>query len=112
MELNNYLRPSYAKHQQHVYLDRMKEELFDIYQTILGHQLYDLHRGDRLSLPVDPEGLVGDYSMENRLYQIFEFMDGMPVAEKLVSMMKKAGWKMSYYYEDGLMMISVGESED
>lgn len=113
MELNSYLRPGYAKQQQHVYLDRIKEELFDIYQTILGHQLYEEHSDDQLSLPVDPEGLNGDYSsMERRLYSIFEHIDGTPVAEKLIGMMKKAGWKIHYYYEDGLMMINVEESED
>lgn len=32
MELNNYLRPGYAKRQQRIYLDRLNEELFDIYQ--------------------------------------------------------------------------------
>ena len=113
MELNNYLRPSYAKRQQRIYLDRLNEELFDIYQTILGHQLYDQHYDACLSLPVGLEGLNGDYSpMEDRLYQVFEHADGTVVAEKLIGMMKKAGWKMSYYFEDGLMMINVEENED
>lgn len=113
MELNNYLRPGYAKRQQRIYLDRLNEELFDIYQTILGNQLYDQHCDACLSLPVDPEGLNGDYSpMDDRLYQVFEHADGTAVAEKLIGMMRKAGWKMSYYFENGLMMINLEENED
>lgn len=111
MELSDYLRPHYAKRQQKKYLNRLKEELFSIYSTNLGHQLYDQHESSQLSLPVDPEGLgCDDYLMEDRLYQIFEQIDGTAVAKKLVALMNKAGWKLNYYCEDGRLMIEAKKS--
>lgn len=113
MELSSYLRPSYAKYQQRIYSDRMKEELFTIYQTILEHQLYDQHNTECLTLPIDSEGLNGEYSpMEDYIYQIFEFVDGTLVAKKLVNMMKMAGWKISHYIEDGTMIIETEEMDN
>jgi hypothetical protein len=108
MELSNYLRPDYVKRQQREYTDRLEEELFDLYKTNLGHQMVDQHKLPQMSLPVGREGLgCDDYIGEDRMAQIFEKIDSVPVADKLLQMMDKAGWHLTGYVEDGQMYITV-----
>lgn len=108
MELSNYLRPGYINQQQREYTNRLKEELFNLYENNLGHQMIDHHDLPQLTLPINYEGLgCEDYIGEQRMAQIFEKIDGNPIANKLLELMQNAGWHLSSYCEDGILYITV-----
>ncbi len=48
--------------------------------------------------------------MEPELYHLFNLgIDGRKIAEKLIRLMRRNGWKLNYYCEDGQMFIDVEE---
>lgn len=109
MELKNYLRRSYVAKRMHGDQKMMEDQLADVMQINLAHQLHDLGDFSQIFLPIDMEALgCDDFVMEPTLYKLFEAgIDGHKVAKELVKAMKHNGWKLDYYCEDGRMIIDV-----
>lgn len=111
MELKNYLRREYVAKRQQGDKAMMEDQLFDLMQVNLAHQLHDKGQYNRLYLPIDVEALgCDDFEEESAFYQLFTAgIDGRKIAEKLIRIMQRQGWVLSYYYEDGQMIIDVEE---
>lgn len=111
MELKNYLRHDYVAKRRYSDTAMMEDQLFDIMQINLAHQLHDKGNYNRLYLPIDMEALgCDDFVMEPELYHLFQAgVDGEKIAEKLIRIMKRNGWQLAYYCEDGQMFIDVEE---
>lgn len=116
MELNNLLRPEAVAKQNEVDINRIEDQLFNVYQANLLHQIYDEHEADGLRLPVDQEGMAhGSWVYEDELqeliYRATRYDEDKPeiIATKLVHLLTQAGWEFTKcYVEDGelLMLMS------
>lgn len=111
MELKNYLRHECVAKRRRGDKSIMEDQLFDIMQINLAHQLHDKVQYSRLYLPIDMEALgCDDFVMEPELYHLFQIgIDGKQIGEKLIRIMRRNGWKLNYYCEDGQMFIDVEE---
>lgn len=72
MELKNYLRHEYVAKRRQGDQKMFEDQLFDIMQVNLAHQLHDKGHYNRLYLPIDMEALgCDDFVMEPELYHLF-----------------------------------------
>ena len=96
MELKNYLRHEYVAKRRQGDQKMLEDQL-----------LHDKGHYNRLYLPIDMEALgCDDFVMEPELYHLFNLgIDGRKIAEKLIHLMRRNGWELNYYCEDGQMFI-------
>ena len=113
MELNNLLRPEAVAKQNEVDINRIEDQLFNVYQANLLHQIYDEHEADELRLPVSQEGMghgswIYEDELQELIYRATRYDEEKPeiIATKLVHLLTKAGWEFAKcYVEDGALLM-------
>lgn len=115
MELNNLLRPDEVAKQDQVNINRIEDQLFNVYQVNLLHQIYDEHETEELCLPLDYEGLahsmwVYEDELQELIYRATKYDPDKPaiIATKLKQLLTRAGWQfIKCYVEDGELLMVV-----